>query len=62
VHFALLLKIYITWLCHLQWENIDKIKEFNWNLENLDSRHLQEPPSLQLVHHPGESSVVYTYE
>jgi hypothetical protein len=32
----LLLKIYITWLCHLQWENIDKIKEFNWNFENLE--------------------------
>jgi hypothetical protein len=37
------------WSCHLQWENIDKIKEFNWNFENLEvcsTYNLQSFPSL----------------
>jgi hypothetical protein len=35
-HLALLLTAIYFLACHLQWENIDKIKEFNWNFENLE--------------------------
>ena len=48
-HTYLLLRIILTTMCYalllalidclylfLQWENIDKIKEFNWNFQNLE--------------------------
>jgi hypothetical protein len=34
--FSLAFNNIYNFLWNLQWENIDKIKEFNWNFENLE--------------------------